>query len=205
MSLINLQTKIGAKADGVFGPNTLRKAMEFYKLTPITAAHFFGQVGHETGNFKLFTENLNYSASGLRKTFKKYFPGKLAELYARNPEKIGSRVYANRMGNGDEESKEGFFFRGRGALQLTGKLNYIAFSKYLEKPCIVFEPDWVTTEYAFESAMFFFKKNKLWSICSKDVSDKSITALSRRINGGINGLEDRIEKTNKYYEWLTKK
>jgi len=202
MSLINLQTKIGAKADGVFGPNTLRKAMEFYKLTPITAAHFFGQVSHETGNFRLFTENLNYSASGLRKTFRKYFPGKLAELYARNPEKIGSRVYANRMGNGNEESKEGFFFRGRGALQLTGKLNYIAFSKYLENPSVVTEPDLVTTEYAFESAMFFFKRNKLWSICSKDVSDKSITALSRRINGGINGLEDRIEKTNRYHGWL---
>jgi putative chitinase len=102
MSLKSLQEKIGAKPDGVFGPGTMKKAMEFYKLTPVRAAHFFGQTAHETGGFTIFAENLNYSSKGLKEIFGKYFPGNLNELYARNPEKIANHVYANRMGNGNE-------------------------------------------------------------------------------------------------------
>lgn len=202
MSLKSLQSKIGVTADGVFGPGTMRKAMEFYKLTPVRAAHFFGQTSHETGGFKLFSENLNYSAQGLQSIFAKYFPGNLEESYARNPEKIANRVYASRMGNGDEKSGDGWKYRGRGALQLTGKDNYKAFAQYLGKPEIITNPDLVSTEYAFESAMFFFDKNKLWSICDQGINDKTILALTKRINGGTHGLADRNEKTKTYYQFI---
>jgi putative chitinase len=146
MSLQSLQKKIGVTADGAFGPGTMKKAMEFYKLTPVRAAHFFAQTAHETGGYKLFSENLNYSAQGLQGIFGKYFPGNLEESYARNPEKIANRVYASRMGNGDEKSGDGWKYRGRGALQLTGKDNYAAFAKYLQKPEIMTNPDLVATE-----------------------------------------------------------
>ena len=202
MSLKALQTKIGVTADGVFGPGTMKKAMEFYKLTPVRAAHFFAQTAHETGGYKLFSENLNYSAQGLQGIFGKYFPGTLEESYARNPEKIANRVYASRMGNGDEKSGDGWKYRGRGALQLTGKDNYAAFAKYLQKPEIMTNPDLVATEYSFESAMFFFDKNKLWEICDKGINDAAILALTKRINGGTHGLADRNEKTKKYYEYV---
>lgn len=202
MSLKSLQTKIGVTADGAFGPGTLKAAMAYYKLTPIRAAHFFAQTGHETGEFKLFTENLNYSAQGLQTTFGKYFPGNLEESYARNPEKIANLVYGNRMGNGAEASGDGYKFRGRGALQLTGKSNYEAFSKYLNKPEIMTNPDLVATEYAFESAMFFFDRNKLWDICDKGVDDTTITALTKRINGGTNGLDHRKALTLKYHGYV---
>ena len=202
MSLKSLQAKIGVTADGAFGPGTMKKAMEFYKLTPVRAAHFFAQTAHESGDFKAFSENLNYSAQGLQGIFGKYFPGNLEESYARNPEKIANRVYASRMGNGDEKSGDGYKFRGRGALQLTGKDNYAAFAKYLGKPEIMTHPDLVATEYSFESAMFFFDKNKLWEICDKGVNDAAILALTKRINGGTHGLADRTEKTKKYFEYV---
>ena len=199
MSLKSLQERAGVAADGAFGPGTMKAAMTLLKLTPIRAAHFFAQTAHETGGFKAFSENLNYSAQGLQGIFGKYFPGTLEESYARNPEKIANRVYADRMGNGAEASGDGWKYRGRGALQLTGKANYKAFSEYLGKPEIMDTPDLVATTYAFDSAMFFFDKNKLWSICDKGVNDASILELTKRINGGTHGLEDRKEKTYKYY------
>ncbi len=202
MSLKSLQTKIGVAADGAFGPGTLKAAMAYYKMTPERAAHFFAQTAHETGGFKAFSENLNYSAQGLQSIFGKYFPGLLEESYARNPEKIANRVYADRMGNGAEASGDGWKYRGRGALQLTGKSNYKAFSDYLKNPLIMEQPDLVANEFAFESAMFFFDKNGLWSICDKGVNKESILALTKRINGGTHGLADREEKTFKYYGYL---
>jgi putative chitinase len=203
MSLKSLQTKIGVGADGAFGPGTLKAAMAYYKMTPERAAHFFAQTAHESGNFKAFAENLNYGTSGLTTTFKKYFPTtEKALLYERKPEKIANLVYGNRMGNGDEASGDGFKFRGRGALQLTGKDNYKVFSEYLKKPEIMTNPDLVATEYAFESAIFFFDRNKLWDICDKGVNKDTILALTKRINGGTPGLADREEKTLKYYGYL---
>jgi len=203
MSLKSLQTKIGVTADGAFGPGTMKKAMEFYKFTPERAAHFFAQTAHESGNFKAFSENLNYGASGLLGIFKKYFPTEaVAKQYERKPEMIANRVYASRMGNGDEASGDGYKFRGRGALQLTGKDNYQAFANYLKKPEIMTNPDLVATDYSFESAIFFFDKNKLWDICDKGVSKDTILSLTKRINGGTHGLEDREEKTFKYHEWV---
>lgn len=203
MSLKSLQTKIGVGADGAFGPGTLKAAMAYYKMTPERASHFFAQTAHESGNFKAFAENLNYGASGLTTTFKKYFTTtEKALLYERKPEKIANLVYGNRMGNGDEASGDGFKFRGRGALQLTGKDNYKVFSEYLKKPEIMTNPDLVATEYAFESAIFFFDRNKLWDICDKGVNKDTILALTKRINGGTHGLADREEKTLKYYGYL---
>jgi putative chitinase len=200
MSLASLQKKIGVTADGVFGKGTLKAAMAYYKLTPVQAAHFFAQTAHESGNFKAFSENLNYSAEGLLRIFSKYFDVATAKQYARQPEKIANRVYANRMGNGDEASGDGFKYKGRGALQLTGKSNYNDFAKWLGK---TIDPNDVADEYAFESAKYFFDKNKLWGICDKGVDDATILALTKRINGGTHGLDDRKAKTKLYYGWLS--
>jgi putative chitinase len=203
MSLVNLQKKIGVTADGAFGPGTFKAAAAFYKLSPDRAAHFFAQTAHESGGFKAFSENLNYSAKGLRGIFGKYFPtDALARAYERQPQKIANRVYANRMGNGDEASGEGWLFRGRGSLQLTGKFNFKAFSDYIGRPDVMTNPDIVATELAFESALWFFDKNKLWSICDQGVNDATILALTKRINGGTHGLDDRKLKTKKYASWL---
>lgn len=203
MSLKNLQTKIGVVADGAFGPGTMKKAMEFYELTPERAAHFFGQTAHETGEFKIFTENLNYSARGLVTTFGRYFINEAtAKPFERNPEKIANRVYAGRMGNGLSTSGDGYKFRGRGALQLTGKENYKGFSVYLDEPEIMTNPDLVSTTYSFESALYFFERNRLWSICDQGVNNTTILTLTKRINGGTIGLDDRVLKTKKYYEYV---
>jgi len=202
MSLKILQEKIGVTPDGVFGPATLKAAAAYYKMSPERAAHFFAQTSHETGGYASFTENLNYSSAGLKKVFGKYFPNNLAESYAKQPVKIASRVYGSRMGNGPESTQEGYVFRGRGALQTTGKTNYKLLSEYLKKPEIMTNPDLVATEYAFESAIFFFDSNKLWAIADKGVNANTILAMTKKINGGTNGLAHRNELTIKYYDWL---
>lgn len=199
MSLIKLQEKIGVTPDGIFGKGTFTAATKYLKLSPIRAVHFFAQTAHETGNFSTFSENLNYSADGLIKIFPNYFPANALALgYARKPEQIANRVYANRMGNGNEKSGDGYKYRGRGAVQLTGKDNYKAFSDYIKKPEIMDTPSLVAEDYSFDSAIYFFDKNKLWDIADKGFSDDTIKLLSKRINGGYNGLEDRIKLTNKF-------
>jgi putative chitinase len=203
MSMIELQKKIGVTADGAFGPGTFKSAAAFYKLSPDRAAHFFAQTAHESGGFKAFSENLNYSAKGLRGIFRKYFPtDALAAAYQRQPMKIANRVYANRMGNGPESSGDGWKYRGRGALQLTGKDNYREFAAYINRPEVMDNPDLVAGELCFESALWFFDKNKLWGICDQGTGDNAILALTKRINGGTHGLDDRKLKTKKYASWL---
>ena len=164
-------------------------------------AHFLAQCSHESGGFKAVSENLNYSADGLKKIFPKYFPGNLNESYAKQPEKIASRVYGSRMGNGDESTKEGYKFRGRGYIQLTGKSNYEAFTKFIGEDCIA-NPDLVATKYPLASAAFFFNKNGLWSICDKGADDATFTAVTKRVNGGTIGLADRIKHFKEYYNLL---
>ena len=204
MSLKALQQKIGIAADGSWGPGTLRAAAAFYKLSPARAAHFFGQTAHETGGFKAFSENLSYGAKGLMSIFKKYFPdAATAAKYERKPEAIANRVYASRMGNGPESSGDGWKYRGRGALQLTGKDNYAAFAKFCNRPDVMTNPDLVATELAFESAMFFFERNKLWSICDQGITDAAILSLTKKINGGTHGLDDRKNKTKTYHMQLS--
>jgi putative chitinase len=176
-------------------------AAKFNITTPLRLAHFLAQCGHESGGFKAVSENVNYSADGLKKIFGRYFPGNLNESYARQPEKIASRVYADRMGNGNEASKDGFKFRGRGYIQLTGKSNYTAFAKFIGEDTVG-NPDLVATKYPLASAAFFFDSNKLWSICDKGADDATITAVTKRVNGGTIGLADRIKHFKEYYALL---
>jgi putative chitinase len=176
-------------------------ASKFNITTPLRLAHFLAQCGHESGGFKAVTENLNYSADGLVKIFGKYFNSTTAAGYARNPEKIASKVYASRMGNGDEASKDGFKFRGRGYIQLTGKSNYTNFTKFIGEDCIA-NPDLVATKYPLASAAFFFDSNKLWSICDKGFDDATVTSVTKRVNGGTIGLADRIKHFKEYYNLL---
>ena len=179
-------------------PDTAKK---FNITNPLRLAHFLAQCGHESGGFKLVQENLNYSSDGLKKIFPKYFPGNLSESYARNPEKIASKVYGGRMGNGVESTKEGFKFRGRGFIQLTGKQNYTAFAKFIGEDTVS-NPDLVATKYPLASAAFFFDSNKLWSICDKGADDATVTAVTKRVNGGTIGLPDRIKHFKEYYNLL---
>jgi putative chitinase len=179
-------------------PETAKK---FNITSNLRLAHFLAQCGHESGNFKAVSENLNYSADGLKKIFGKYFPGNLNESYARKPEKIAARVYASRMGNGDEASGDGFKFRGRGFIQLTGKNNYTNFSKFIGEDCVA-NPDLVATKYPLASAGFFFDSNKLWAICDRGADDATVTAVTRRVNGGTIGLADRIKHFKEYHNLL---
>jgi putative chitinase len=176
-------------------------AAKFNITNNLRLAHFLSQCGHESGGFKAVSENLNYSADGLKKIFPKYFPGNLAESYARNPEKIASKVYGGRMGNGDETTKEGFKFRGRGYLQTTGKSNYIALGKFIGED-LVSNPDLVATKYPLASAAFFFDSNKLWVICDKGADDATVTAVTKRVNGGTIGIIDRIKHFKEFYNLL---
>jgi putative chitinase len=176
-------------------------AAKFNITTPLRLAHFLSQCGHESGGFKAVSENLNYGADGLKRIFPKYFPGALNESYARQPEKIANRVYSSRMGNGDEASGEGFKFRGRGYIQLTGKSNYAAFDKTVSED-ILANPDLVATKYPLMSAAFFFNNNSLWSICDKGADTATVTAVTKRVNGGTIGLDDRIKHFNEYYALL---
>lgn len=200
--LAALQTKCGITADGKWGPGTYKAARDYFKLTNNQAAHFFGQCAHESGGFKVFSENLNYSAQGLQGIFKKYFPSAaVAAQYARKPEKIANKVYGNRMGNGPESSGDGWKYRGRGPIQLTGKDNYTAFSKDIGRPDVLTNPDLVVSELAFESALWFFRKNGLLAIADKGVTDAVITQITKRVNGGTHGLDDRLKKTKQYANW----
>ena len=177
-------------------------AARFGITTPLRLAHFLAQCGHESGGFKAVRENLNYSAKGLMGIFKKYFPNaKLALQYERKPEKIASLVYGNRMGNGPESSMDGFTYRGRGYIQLTGKSNYSLFDKTVPEN-IVADPDLVATKYPLASAAFFFNNNKLWSICDRGADVATVTAVTKRVNGGTIGLPDRIKHFNEYYKLL---
>jgi len=169
----------------------------------IRMAHFLGQASHESNNFKFAKENLNYSADGLVKIFGKYFDIKTAINYARNPEKIANKVYANRMGNGDEASGDGFKHRGFGYLQTTGKENQYAFADFIGDQEIKTNPELIATKYPLASAGFFFWKNKLWTICDKGVNDETITSVTKRVNGGTIGLADRIKHTKEFHKFLT--
>ena len=168
--------------------------------TAVKLSHFLAQCGHESGGFKVVNENLNYGAKGLNTIFKKYFPTEeKAKLYERKPEKIANLVYGNRMGNGPEISGEGYKFRGRGYIQLTGKANYTEFDKVVTEN-IVENPDLVATKYPLLSAAWFFHKNCLGKCV--DASDASVLAVTKCVNGGTIGLEDRKKHFKEYYALL---
>jgi putative chitinase len=177
-------------------------AAKFQINTPLRLAHFLAQCGHESGGFRLTQENLNYSAKGLNGIFKKYFPTEAAAAaYARNPQKIANKVYSNRMGNGTEASGDGYKFRGRGYIQLTGKDNYTAFGKSIGEDMTA-NPDKVASTYALLSAAWFFSKNGLHKMADGGATDAVVTSITKRVNGGTIGLADRIKHFKEYYHLL---
>ena len=180
-------------------PDTIAK---FELNTPLRLAHFLAQAGHESGGFKAVNENLNYGAKGLLGIFKKYFPDEAkAKLYERKPEKIANLVYGSRMGNGPEASGEGYKFRGRGYIQLTGKDNYKAFDAVVPESLLE-SPDLVATKYPLLSAAWFFHKNGLHKIADKGATDAVVTEVTKRVNGGTIGLADRIKHFKEYHALL---
>lgn len=170
--------------------------------TPLRLAHFLGQCSHESGNFTVKTENLNYSAQGLLNIFKKYFPTlEAATPYSRQPEKIANKVYANRMGNGDEKSGMGWKYKGRGFIQLTGFENYKRFDEFVDDN-IKNNPELVASKYPLLSAAWFWSVNSINAIADKGIDNATISAVTKKINGGTIGLAHRIEMTNKFYTLL---
>jgi putative chitinase len=177
-------------------------AAKFQINTPLRLAHFLAQCGHESGGFRATSENLNYSAKGLNGIFKKYFPTEASAAdYARNPQKIANKVYANRMANGDEASGDGFRFRGRGYIQLTGRANYTAFGKAIGED-VTGNPDVVSGKYALLSAAWFWSNNGLNKLADGGSTDAVVTTITRRVNGGTIGLADRIKHFKEYYHLL---
>ena len=171
----------------------LDQLLDDYEInTPLRVAHFVAQCAHESGNFVFIKENLNYRAASLMTTFKKYFPtAELAQQYEKRPEKIANRVYANRMGNGDEASGDGYKYCGRGLIQLTGRDNYTFFAGSLDISVEEAAEYLATFEGAAQSACFFWEQNNLNRFA--DANDTK--GLTRAINGGYIGLEDRIRHT----------
>lgn len=198
----NFQKKHKLVADGVIGENTLLKMKEVLNIPTLEAtAHFVGNTYHETGGYEVFSENLNYSAESLLKIFPKYFKTlDEAEKVARQPEKIANIVYNGRMGN--TEPGDGWKFRGRGALQTTGKTNYILLGKYL-KVDLKANPDLILTNFILESAVYYFESNKIWNMAST-VTDDSIKKVRKAVNGGSIGLEDVNNKIKYFYNILKK-
>ena len=177
-------------------------AAKFEINTPLRLAHFLAQCGHESGGFKVTQENLNYSAKGLAGIFKKYFPTEaVATPYARQPQKIANKVYANRMANGSEASGDGYKFRGRGYIQLTGRDNYTQFGKAIGED-IANNPDVVSSNYALLSAAWFWSKNGLNKLADGGAGDTVVTSITKRVNGGTIGLPDRIKHFKEYYHLL---
>ena len=171
---------------------------EKYKVnTILRIVHFMAQIEHES-HLKPISENLNYSKEGLLKIFPKYFNNETSSIYSRKPEKIANKVYANRMGNGDEKSGDGWKYRGRGFIQLTGKDNYKNLSKDAEIDFIK-NPDLLLEEAnAIIAALWFWNKNNINRFADKD----DIEGVTKVINGGYNGLEDRKKLLAKYKKGL---
>jgi putative chitinase len=182
--------------------NQIPQVMEKFQInTQLRLCHFLAQCAHESWNFTATTENLNYGPVALLKTFGKYFNETNVEAYARKPEKIANLVYGNRMGNGPESSGDGFKYRGRGYIQLTGKINYQAFDKIVAED-ILAKPELVATKYPLLSAAWFWNSRNLNVLADKGTTDADVTAITKKVNGGTHGLVDRIAKFNKFYSKL---
>jgi len=174
--------------------NAICEILPVYEIdTPERVAAFLAQCAHESGNFRFLKENLNYKAESLVKVFPKYFPDMgTAKQYEKKPEKIANRVYGNRMGNGDESTGDGFRYMGRGLIQLTGKNNYTIFAASIETPLEEIPEYLQTFEGAVQSACWFWEQNNL----NKEADAKDIKTMTKKINGGFIGLEDRIKHYN---------
>lgn len=209
---------VRAKLKGVIPDSVLNQLPEVCKAFnidgPRRLSHFLSQCGHESGGFKAVSENLNYSEKGLLTTFRSDFDvnrnriieaeeALKAKKLARNPEAIANFVYANQNGNGNETSGDGWKYRGRGYIQLTGRANYDKFSKFIGEDCIA-NPDLVATKYALASAAYFFNSNKLWAICDRGPGDDVVLSVTRRVNGGTNGYADRLARFKRIWSLIGK-
>jgi putative chitinase len=182
--------------------NELGDVMKQFNITnSFRLTHFLAQVAHESGNFKHVRENLNYSTEGLLKVFPKYFDKNTAPLYARRPQAIANMVYNGRMGN-KLKSNDGWMFRGAGFLQLTGRTNFKAFSDFIGDPKIMDDPSLVATKYPLTSAAWFFDKRGLWVICDEGIHQDIVKKVTLKVNGGYNGIADRLSKTNVLFNIL---
>lgn len=196
-----LQAKIGVSADGSFGPNTARAIAKHYELSNKRAAHLMGQAHHESGGFKLTKENLSYSVEAMMRVWPSRFPTKeSAEPFARNPKALAENVYFGRMGNDTKEKAS--LYLGRGFLQLTGYSNVKAFASDMGLPEVIEDPSLLEEEYAFETAMWFFSNNGLYKIADTGVDGEVIRKITKRVNGGYHGIDDRIHQTTKIHTWL---
>lgn len=196
-----IQTACGVTADGAFGPNTARAIAKRYKLSSARAAHLMGQAAHESAGFTVSEENLNYRASTMRRVWPSRFKSLAeAEPFARNPERLANKVYGGRMGNDD--AGDGWKYRGRGFIQLTGKSNYRLFAHDIGRDAVLDNPDLVATDLAMDSAIWFFEKNGLFTIADQGIGDTTIAQITKRVNGGHHGLADRADWTRKIYAWL---
>lgn len=180
----------------------IKSVIEKFQInTPLRLAHFLAQCYHESAKFTVTVENLNYGEIGLLTTFSKYFDKITVKSYARSQEKIASRVYANRMGNGDELSKEGYKFRGRGYIQLTGKNNYIAFGKTVDLDLTAM-PDLVSNKFPLLSAAWFFYTNGLNEVSDKGSTEAVVAMVTKKVNGGTHGINERVKYFEKFYNVL---
>ena len=196
-----LQERCGCTPDGAFGPNTARAIAKHYDLSPNRAAHLLGQAAHESGGFTITKESLYYSSP---ERICKVWPSRFKTVedampYAKNPKALADKVYSNRMGNAEGE---GHLYIGRGFIQLTGKDNYRSFASDMRVPDVMNDPSLVETDYAFESAMWFFEKNGLFKMADNGIGTDNIKSITKRVNGGTHGLDDRINQTQKIYGWL---
>jgi putative chitinase len=191
----HLQSLIGNNPYLDYWYDSLCQILPVYEInTPERVAAWLAQCAHESGYFKFLKENLNYRAESLLKTFPKYFKTlEEAKQYERKPEKIANRVYANRMGNGDEASGDGFRYLGRGLIQLTGKNNYTIFAASIDTPLEEIPEYLQTFEGAVQSACWFWEQNNI----NKFADSRDIVTMSKRINGGTIGMEDRVMKYEK--------
>jgi len=196
-----LQERCGVTPDGAFGPNTARAIAKHYDLSPNRAAHLLGQAAHESAGFTITKESLYYSTP---ERLCKVWPSRFktvadAEPYVKNPQALADKVYGGRGGN----NGEGYKWRGRGFIQLTFRDSYRSFASDMRVPEVMEDPSLVETEYAFESAYWFFDKNGLFRMADNGIGTDNIRAITKRVNGGHHGIDDRIAQTQKIYGWLS--
>lgn len=168
----------------------------------LKVSHFVSQCSHESVGFKKTAENLNYGSDALVRLFPRHFTAEQALKYHRNPVMIANRLYANRMGNGDEASGDGNKYKGHGYIQLTGKDNHTLFSKSVGVDCVA-NPELISKRYPLTSAAWFFDVNGIWKLCEKGSSDQCIEKVTRVINGGTIGIDDRIKQFHSIFNALS--
>ena len=196
--IAEFQQDHGLASDGVIGRITTAKMRQVWGLKRSELAHFLGQCHVESGGFLHREENLNYSASRLLEIFPRYFTSLMAQRYAYNPEMIANIAYSMRIGNGDICSGDGYRYRGRGCLQLTGKDNYRELGKVMGVDCLEAMPEIVAGNLYWKSGLKYFDSRDIWHLC-QDISSKNIEKVTVKVNGGLTALSERTKWTNYYY------